>query len=1106
MAAMNKEMKLLIIQYLGYENLKETMHKMESETGLFFNIKYFEDKILTGDWDETENYLNGFTNINENRYTTKIFFEIRKQKYFEALDRQDKMSAVSILVKDLKIFSRLDEDLYKDIAHLITLDNFRENPQLASYGDINSSRAILVSELKKLIEANPSFRDKLVFPSFSPSRLRRLINQGLNWQHQLCKNPKQNPEIKTLLIDHTCSSPRKYRPRTPTLSVPPAADAANYPSYAIAPLSAAPTPNPVTTSPVNENPSSPALSVPTPIAVTTLPVNENPSSPALSVPTPNAVTTLPVNENPSLPSQSPAEIAASSLPDTSTQVSVPMHSEMPNTLESMDDQSNTLEPMDDQSNDLDQEMRPIPSSQADEEVHEPEPVQAPYTFEPEPEPVNPLFDQLPRTVVCKLHQGSTVTSMEFHPFIHSILAVGSANGEVSLWEASLRERLISKPFNIWNISNCSVKFQALSMKELSMPVNRVSWSPSAGLLGIAYAKHLVHLYSYHIPNGLQEHLEIDAHDGSVNDLSFSYPNSQLCMVTCGDDMLIKVWDLDGHVIFIFEGHGAPVYSVLPHGKENIQFILSTSVDGKIRASVYYDKNFQLEYDTPGQCCTTLMYNADGNRLFSCGTSNDGECFLVEWNEDEGAIEKKYSGFRNETAGIVKFDVVKNRFLAVGVENQIKFWEMDRIDVLTSTDAEGGLPTLPRLKFNREGNLLAVTTDDGGFKILANADSLKYLRDIEESIQRIDTNNGLIVHPVRYRIVTIPENMGPGNKVVRLRYSNNGDALLALGSKGVQKLWKWIPNALNPMGMATARFVPKEYRPSSGLLMTHDVLNNCDSAIPCLDISKNDAYVVAACGGTISLFNLISFRVMTGFMHAPPAATFLAFNPEDNNTVIIGREDSEINIFNIRYHELTTILKGHQKYITGIVFSRRLNTMVSSSADGQISSWCMSTWDKKKSVSIQMSGCEKALSGETKIQFHIDEVKLLVCHETQIAIYDASEMELICQWLPQDGLSAAITSAAYSCNGQLVYATFLDGSIGVFDSESLQLRSRIGSSAYLYQTPSDSENVYPLVVAVHPENPYQFAIGLSDGYVKVIEPTDSAVWLGQKVPVVQMDMD
>ena len=33
-------------------------------------------------------------------------------------------------------------------------------------------------------------------------------------------------------------------------------------------------------------------------------------------------------------------------------------------------------------------------------------------------------------------------------------------------------------------------------------------------------------------------------------------------------------------------------------------------------------------------------------------------------------------------------------------------------------------------------------------------------------------------------------------------------------------------------------------------------------------------------------------------------------------------------------------------------------------------------------------------GETKVQFHRDQVKLLVCHETQPAIYDASKMELI----------------------------------------------------------------------------------------------------------------
>ena len=53
----------------------------------------------------------------------------------------------------------------------------RENEQLSKYGDTKSARAIMLVELKKLIEANPLFRDKLQFPNLKNSRLRTLINQ-----------------------------------------------------------------------------------------------------------------------------------------------------------------------------------------------------------------------------------------------------------------------------------------------------------------------------------------------------------------------------------------------------------------------------------------------------------------------------------------------------------------------------------------------------------------------------------------------------------------------------------------------------------------------------------------------------------------------------------------------------------------------------------------------------------------------------------------------------------------------------------------------------------------------------------------------------------------
>lgn len=58
-----------------------------------------------------------------------------------------------------------------------------------------------------------------------------------------------------------------------------------------------------------------------------------------------------------------------------------------------------------------------------------------------------------------------------------------------------------------------------------------------------------------------------------------------------------------------------------------------------------------------------------------------------------------------------------------------------------------------------------------------------------------------------------------------------------------------------------------------------------------------------------------------------------------------------------------------------------------------------------------------------------------------------------QWIPSGSLSAPISSATYSCNSQLVYASFNDGNIGVLDAHGLRLRCRIAPSAYLFQAVS-----------------------------------------------------
>ena len=54
------------------------------------------------------------------------------------------------------------------------------------------------------------------------------------------------------------------------------------------------------------------------------------------------------------------------------------------------------------------------------------------------------------------------------------------------------------------------------------------------------------------------------------------------------------------------------------------------------------------------------------------------------------MKRTYFGFEKQSSDVLKFATIKNRFLAAGDESQIKFWDMDNINVLLTTDAEGGL--------------------------------------------------------------------------------------------------------------------------------------------------------------------------------------------------------------------------------------------------------------------------------------------------------------------------------------------------------------------------------------------------------------------------------
>ncbi|XP_058205815.1 uncharacterized protein LOC131319541 isoform X4 [Rhododendron vialii] len=332
------------------------------------------------------------------------------------------------------------------------------------------------------------------------------------------------------------------------------------------------------------------------------------------------------------------------------------------------------------------------------------------------------------------------------------------------------------------------------------------------------------------------------------------------------------------------------------------------------------------------------------------------------------------------------------------------------------------------------------------------------------------------------------------EVARLLYTDYGDGVLALGSNGTMKLWKWKSSEHNPRGKVTTSVLPQLWEPPPwGSAMTNDVTGvNLEEAVPCVALSKDYStrYIISACGGKVSLYNSIQCRVERTFMPPPPASTFLAFYPQDNNIIAIGMEDFTIRIYNHQKDEVKSELKGHKKRITGLTFSTNLNILVSSAADAQLCIWSTNTWEHLKAVSIQLSA-GKACNGDTRVEFHSDQIRMLVSHETQLAIYDASVMDCIRQWVPQDVLLAPISFAVYSCDSQLVYTSFCDGNTGVFDADSLTLACCIVPSIYLCPTIlSGGQALYPRVIAAHPKKPNQFAIGFTNGFVVLMEPQES----------------
>ncbi|KAK7831295.1 protein topless [Quercus suber] len=85
-------------------------------------MKYLEDMVLRGKWDETERYLSGFTHFSCNTISNVCLW-IRAQEYFEAIENDDSDKASGILMNNLKVLASRRKGLFESMEQLFKSEN-----------------------------------------------------------------------------------------------------------------------------------------------------------------------------------------------------------------------------------------------------------------------------------------------------------------------------------------------------------------------------------------------------------------------------------------------------------------------------------------------------------------------------------------------------------------------------------------------------------------------------------------------------------------------------------------------------------------------------------------------------------------------------------------------------------------------------------------------------------------------------------------------------------------------------------------------------------------------------------------------------------------------